>query len=154
VRDGPAATLAGDGVARLRQMGQHMAVAGVGVLYVTHHLGEVFRVADRVSVFRDGGVVGSGPVGDFDHDGHPDLVAGNVGLNYTYTASRDTAFGVYAADFTGMTSDLTTTQAGVPYFANLLSAIADGSYNFVNPAANTAAVRAFIAPTSSILRRP
>ncbi len=64
-------------------------------------------------------------------------VNGSFGKDWTYTA-----------DFTGMTSDLTTTQAGVPYFANLLSAINDGSYNFVNPAANTAAVRAFVAPTN------
>ena len=54
----------------------------------------------------------------------------------------------YAADFTGMTSDLTTTQVGVPYFANVLSVIADGSYNFLDPAANSAAVRAFVAPTN------
>jgi hypothetical protein len=40
-------------------------------------------------------------VGDFDHDGRPDLVAGNLGLNYTYTTSKDAKFGIYAADFTG-----------------------------------------------------
>jgi hypothetical protein len=40
-------------------------------------------------------------VGDFDHDGRPDLVAGNLGLNYTYTTSKDSRFGVYAADLTG-----------------------------------------------------
>jgi hypothetical protein len=39
--------------------------------------------------------------GDFDHDGRPDLVAGNLGLNYTYTTSSESRFGIYAADFTG-----------------------------------------------------
>ena len=68
---------------------------------------------------------------------------GALGVNGSFGHDWD-----YAADFTGMTSDLTTTQVGVPYFANVLSAIADGSYNFLNPAANTAAVRNFVAPTN------
>jgi len=68
---------------------------------------------------------------------------GAIGVNGSFGKDWD-----YSADFVGMTSDLTTTQVGVPFFANLLSAIADGSYNFVNPAANTPAVRNFIAPTN------
>ncbi|MDQ6871515.1 MAG: VCBS repeat-containing protein [Gemmatimonadota bacterium] len=40
-------------------------------------------------------------VGDFDRDGRPDLVAGNLGLNYTYTTSKDTTFEVYATSFAG-----------------------------------------------------
>jgi hypothetical protein len=49
--------------------------------------------------------------GDFNHDGRPDLVAGNLGLNYTYTTSQTGKFGVYAADFTGNgTTDIVLTQ--------------------------------------------
>ena len=39
--------------------------------------------------------------GDFDGDGRPDIVAGNLGLNYTYATSKDTTFEVYASSFTG-----------------------------------------------------
>ena len=40
-------------------------------------------------------------VGDFDRDGRPDLVAGNLGRNHSYSTSKDSVFGVYAGDFTG-----------------------------------------------------
>jgi len=57
-------------------------------------------------------------VGDFDHDGRPDLVAGNLGLNYSYTTGKDARFGIYAADLTGnRTTDIILTQeiAGTEY---------------------------------------
>jgi ribose transport system ATP-binding protein len=76
VLDEPTATLPVDEVDGLLDRVKDMAATGVGVLYVTHHLGEVFRVADKVSVFRDGIVVGAGPVTDFDHGSLVTLLAG------------------------------------------------------------------------------
>jgi ribose transport system ATP-binding protein len=76
VLDEPTATLPVDEVDQLLDRVSAMAATGVGVLYVTHHLGEVFRVAHNVSVFRDGVVVGAGPVKDFDHAGIVELLAG------------------------------------------------------------------------------
>jgi len=50
-------------------------------------------------------------VGDFNHDGRPDLIAGNLGLNFTYTTSPQSRFGVYAGNFTGdQTTDIVLTQ--------------------------------------------
>ena len=49
--------------------------------------------------------------GDFNRDGRPDLVAGNVGLNFAYTTSPQHKLGVYAGDFTGnQTNDIVLTQ--------------------------------------------
>ncbi len=49
--------------------------------------------------------------GDLNHDGRPDLIAGNVGLNFAYTTSPHSRFGVYATDFTGSgTTDIVLTQ--------------------------------------------
>jgi hypothetical protein len=62
--------------------------------------------------------------GDFDGDGRPDLVAGNLGLNHMYTTSKASRFGVYASDFTGnRTADIVLTQEidGTEYpFAGLV----------------------------------
>src|SRR6266704_324404 len=49
--------------------------------------------------------------GDLNHDGRPDLIAGNLGLNFAYTTSPHSRFGVYATDFTGSgTTDIVLTQ--------------------------------------------
>src|SRR3989440_2033318 len=49
--------------------------------------------------------------GDINHDGRPDLVAGNLGWNSSYTTWSQRKFGVYALEFTGnRTTDIVLTQ--------------------------------------------
>lgn len=64
VLDEPTATLPTEEVEHLHSMLRTAAASGVGILYVTHHLDEVFRLADRVSVLRDGYLVESSRVAD------------------------------------------------------------------------------------------
>src|SRR5829696_432314 len=40
---------------------------GVGIIYISHHLGEVSLIADRVTVMRDGRVVGTIPAVEANH---------------------------------------------------------------------------------------
>jgi ribose transport system ATP-binding protein len=54
VVDEPTATLPDNEVQHLLEIIRQVAASGVGVLYVTHRLDEVFQVAHRVTVFRDG----------------------------------------------------------------------------------------------------
>ena len=91
VLDEPTATLPVDEVDNLLDRVRDTAATGVGVLYVTHHLGEVFRVANKVSVFRDGVVVGAGPVGEFDHARMVHLLAGEELLVEETEARRQKA---------------------------------------------------------------
>ncbi len=50
--------------------------------------------------------------GDFDKDGRTDIVAGNLGLNYSYATSKESKFGVYANNFTGnQTTDVVLSQS-------------------------------------------
>jgi enediyne biosynthesis protein E4 len=49
--------------------------------------------------------------GDFNHDGRIDLVAGNMGLNHTYSTSTTRRFGIYTENFTGnRTTDIVLTE--------------------------------------------
>jgi hypothetical protein len=69
--------------------------------------------------------------GDFDEDGRVDLIAGNLGLNHTYTTSKDSKFGVYAADFTGnRTTNIVLTQEvnGVEYPLTSLGPLGTAMY--------------------------
>jgi ribose transport system ATP-binding protein len=57
VLDEPTAYLPLDGLERVFESIRRVAAAGHGVLVVTHRLGEVFAISDRVSVLRDGAKV-------------------------------------------------------------------------------------------------
>src|SRR5204862_1916564 len=60
--------------ASLTQKEQHLLFAvvrdlrarGVGVIYISHRLEEIFALADRVTVLRDGESVGTNAVDDLD----------------------------------------------------------------------------------------
>jgi len=42
--------------------------SGVGIVYISHRMSEVFRLADRITVLRDGRHVVTGPAADFTRD--------------------------------------------------------------------------------------
>jgi rhamnose transport system ATP-binding protein len=50
--------------------------SGHAIMYVSHHLEEMFAIGDRVTVLRDGKFATSAPMAEFDHDG---LIAAMVG---------------------------------------------------------------------------
>jgi ribose transport system ATP-binding protein len=54
VLDEPTAALPETDVARLLAVLRRLRSRGIGIIYVTHRLDEVFRFADRVTVLRDG----------------------------------------------------------------------------------------------------
>ncbi|MBV9756683.1 MAG: sugar ABC transporter ATP-binding protein [Alphaproteobacteria bacterium] len=58
VLDEPTASLPANEVARLFAALHRLRARGVGMIYVSHRLDEVFEIADRMVVLRDGRVVG------------------------------------------------------------------------------------------------
>jgi D-xylose transport system ATP-binding protein len=66
VLDEPTAALTSGEVDALFEVLNRLRARGIGIIYVSHRIAEVFRMADRITVLRDGRSVGTGPVGDFD----------------------------------------------------------------------------------------
>jgi ribose transport system ATP-binding protein len=64
VLDEPTASLPADEVERMFAVLRELQKRGVGMIYVSHRLDEIFRIADRVAVLRDGSLVGAKPVKD------------------------------------------------------------------------------------------
>jgi ribose transport system ATP-binding protein len=54
ILDEPTAALSDIEIDRVKQVVRSLAGEGHAVIYVTHRLGEVFEIADRVTVFRNG----------------------------------------------------------------------------------------------------
>ena len=63
--DEPTAALTGIEAGALFAKIEELKVAGVAILYVSHRLDEVKRLADRITVLRDGAVIAAGPAADF-----------------------------------------------------------------------------------------
>jgi simple sugar transport system ATP-binding protein len=76
ILDEPTAALEKVAIDRLFERVRRMREGGVGVLYISHHLEEIYEICDRVSVLRDGELVLSGNAGDI---GQGNLVAAMVG---------------------------------------------------------------------------
>ncbi len=76
VLDEPTAALHGEEVDLLLDVVRGVAARGAGILFISHRLDEVVRLADRVVVLRDGALVASRARGDFDHDALVTLIAG------------------------------------------------------------------------------
>ncbi|MGQ9907948.1 MAG: sugar ABC transporter ATP-binding protein [Candidatus Flexifilum sp.] len=76
IMDEPTASLSEADVQRLFAIVRKLRERGVGIIYISHRMEEVFTLADRVTVLRDGQYVATKPVSETDHD---DLIAMMVG---------------------------------------------------------------------------
>ncbi len=76
VLDEPTASLPADEVERLFSALRPLREKGVGMIYVSHRLDEIFKIADRVAVLRDGMMVG---MRDVKHTNSDELVQMIVG---------------------------------------------------------------------------
>ena len=76
ILDEPTASLSQQDADRLLDLVEKLRADGVAILYITHRLEEVLRLADRFTVLRDGGYVGTYPRAEVDRARLVQLMAG------------------------------------------------------------------------------
>jgi inositol transport system ATP-binding protein len=87
---------------------------GVAILYITHKMDEIFRIADEITIIRDGKWIESGPAGDYDPQ---KLVARMVGREITNVFPKDTT--VPIGDVILEVKDLTQVKEDGGRFRNI-----------------------------------
>jgi ribose transport system ATP-binding protein len=76
ILDEPTATLAEREIEGLFEVMREMASRGIAILYISHRLDEIFRIADRVTVMRDGNVVETKPTSELTEEELVNLMVG------------------------------------------------------------------------------
>ena len=86
VLDEPTSSLSMAEVDRLLDITRTLAKRGITIIYVSHRMGEIFQVCDRVTVLRDGKFVATSVVKDIDE---PTLVEQMIGRRIQTAAAGE-----------------------------------------------------------------
>ena len=64
IMDEPTAALSHKEIGELYELVERLKADGKAILFISHKFDEIFRIADRYTVFRDGAMVGSGRIAE------------------------------------------------------------------------------------------
>jgi rhamnose transport system ATP-binding protein len=78
IMDEPTAALAEADVRRLIDVVKRLRQRGVAIVYVSHRMPEIFELADRVTVLRDGALVGTRRIDEVDEAGLVSMMVGRA----------------------------------------------------------------------------
>jgi len=78
ILDEPSAILTDAEIDVLFAVVRRLTAAGVAVIYISHRLDELFRIADEVTVMRDGQTIGTYPIADLDVRRIAELMVGGI----------------------------------------------------------------------------
>ena len=76
IMDEPTSSLTNREIVRLYDVMNTLKQQGVAIIFITHKLEEVFTVADRISVYRDGKYIATNPAGELDENKLVELMVG------------------------------------------------------------------------------
>ena len=92
ILDEPTAALDDSEVARLFRIIRQLRDENVAIIYISHRLDEIFQVADRITVLKDGKLMGVRDVKDMTKDSVISMMVGRV-LEDIYPKRDDVALG-------------------------------------------------------------
>lgn len=99
IMDEPTSSLSGRETEALFTVVEKLRAEGVGVIYISHRLGEVARLADRAMVLRDGAVVGVLQRSEIDHATLVQMMVGRDATSlYQHQARSTGAVALQARD--------------------------------------------------------
>ncbi|WP_406312275.1 sugar ABC transporter ATP-binding protein [Streptosporangium sp. NBC_01639] len=84
ILDEPTAQLDGPAIQRLFDRMRALREQGVTMMFISHHLEEVYEICQSVSVFRDARHIVTAAVGDLPHDRLVDAMTGEATAAYEY----------------------------------------------------------------------
>jgi ABC-type sugar transport system ATPase subunit len=76
VMDEPSAALTEQEVAKLFVIIRDLQAQGIGIIYISHRLDELFQIANRVTVMRDGEHIATAPVSEMNRERMIELMVG------------------------------------------------------------------------------
>lgn len=80
IMDEPTAALTDEEIQILFRIIAELKAKGISILYISHRMDEIFRISDRLTVFRDGKYIATKAIGETDYD---DVVSMMVGRSVT-----------------------------------------------------------------------
>jgi ribose transport system ATP-binding protein len=89
IMDEPTAALTTRETEALFKVTRELRDKGVGIIFITHRLDEIFEIADRVTVMRDGKTVGARAIGEIDRGAVVRMMVGRD-LSEIYAAKEQT----------------------------------------------------------------
>ncbi|MBP1665499.1 MAG: sugar transporter ATP-binding protein [Bacteroidetes bacterium] len=90
ILDEPSAVLGPRDVQKLFDTLIKLKQDGVAIIYISHHLSEIFQIADRITVLKDGSTAGSFPVNETDKESVIKMMLGRS-LDTMYPSHDNTA---------------------------------------------------------------
>ncbi|QJD83127.1 sugar ABC transporter ATP-binding protein [Cohnella herbarum] len=116
IMDEPTSALSESEVKTLFQTIERLKGQGVPIIYISHRMEEIFAITDRITVLRDGKLIGSRKSSELDSDGLISMMVGRS-LDAIYP-KEEAAIGDTVLEVRGLTRR--------PYFANVSFSVRQG----------------------------